>query len=44
MLKTFGSWLPLFCGVASLQVLGALLFATVAQVTPPLSSSTRQKE
>jgi MFS family permease len=34
LLKTFGSWLPLFFGVSSLQVIAGLIFATMAQVSP----------
>lgn len=44
MLQTFGSWLPLFFGVAGFQVLGAAMFATVAQVTPPVFGPKRASE
>ena len=34
LVRVTGSWLPLFLGVAGLQVLSGLFFAGVAKITP----------
>ena len=35
LVRASGSWLPLFVGVAGLQVLSAAFFGSVAMISPP---------
>ena len=34
LVRIFNSWLPLFLGIAGIEVVAAALFATVAQIKP----------